>query len=140
MSGFEVAGVVLGALPILFAAVDFSKKNIGRGAVFFRKRRYVEKLALALLSQRQHLVEIIRSILNKSGCEDLSRLESDPIGYLKDDTVQGQVLDYLGEENFTALGGLILRCQDIIKLVAIKTANLVPSIQVRRTIVRETQS
>jgi len=131
MSGFEVAGVVLGALPVIFAAVDLSKKSIGRGAIFFRKRHYVEKLALALLSQRQHLTEIIRSILIGSGCEDLSRFDSDPVGYLKDDAVQGQVLEHLGEENFAVLGGQILHCQEIIKQVAIKTANLVPGIQVR---------
>ncbi|KAK3998115.1 hypothetical protein QBC44DRAFT_375996 [Cladorrhinum sp. PSN332] len=129
MSGFEVAGLVLGAIPILFAAVDFSKKNIGRGAIFFRKRRHVEKLALALLSQREHLSEIIQSILVESGCKDLARLEEDPVVYLQDDEIQEQVLDYLGEETFTAFSGLILHCHETIKGIAMKTAYLVPGVQ-----------
>ncbi|GAB1316325.1 hypothetical protein MFIFM68171_06535 [Madurella fahalii] len=128
MSGFEVAGVVLGALLILISAVEWSKKGIARGIIFFRKRRYVEKLALALLSQRQHLSEIIKSILIRSGCKEVSRLEDDPIGYLKDDAIRDQVLDYLGEENFAAFSGLILHCRQIIKGVAMKTAGLVPTI------------
>ncbi|KAK3314333.1 hypothetical protein B0H66DRAFT_483219 [Apodospora peruviana] len=129
MTGFEIAGVVLGALPILFSAVDWSKRGIGKGAIFFRKRRSVEKLALALLSQRQHLTEIIRSILAGSGCEDLSRLEDDPVEYLMDEAIQEQVLDYLGEETFAALQGQLDHCHETIKLLAIKVAGLVPSIQ-----------
>lgn len=130
MSGFEIAGVVLGALPILFSAVDWSKRGIGRGKDFFQKRQIVEKLALALLSQQQHLAEIIRSILARSGCEDLSRLEDDPVEYLMDEAIQEQVLDYLGEETFTALQGQLDHCHETIKLLAIKIAGLVPSIQV----------
>jgi len=130
MSGFEVAGVVLGALPILFAALDASKKGIGRGVIFLRKRRCVEKLTLALLSQQQHVAEIIRSILVGSGCEDVSRLENDPVEYLKDKLVQEQVLDYVGSETFAALRGLLEHCHETIQSLAIKIAGLVPSIQV----------
>lgn len=134
MSGFEVAGVVLGALPILFLAVDESKKGIARGALFFRKRRYVEKLALALLTHKQHLTEILKSILLGSGCNDLVALEHDPVGYLKDESITDQVLDYLGEETFAACSGLVQQCYVTVKRVAMKIAGLVPTIQVRLSI------
>ena len=124
MSGFEVAGVVLGALPLIVAAVDLSKENY---KYFFRKRKYVEKLALALRFQQQHMVEITRSILISSGCEDVYRLDSDPVAYLSDDAVQAQVLDYLGEDNFAVFAESIQDCHQTVKEVAANMAGLLPN-------------
>ena len=124
MSDFEVAGVVLGALPLIVAAVDLSKENY---KYFFRKRKYVEKLALALRFQQQHMVEITRSILISSGCEDVYRLDSDPVAYLSDDAVQAQVLDYLGEDNFAVFAESIQDCHQTVKEVAANMAGLLPN-------------
>ena len=127
MSGFEIVGVVLGALPIIVKAVDLSKENY---KYFFRKRKYVEKLALSLRSQQQHMVEITRSILISSGCKDAYRLDNDPVAYLSDDAVQDQVLDYLGEENFAVFTDSIKDCHQTVKEVAANMADLVPNLKV----------
>src|SRR6266536_2879170 len=105
MSGIEAAGLLLGALPILFAAVDFSKDGIRRTGAAFRKRKYVEKLARALLLQQQILEETVKSVIIASGCEDIWRLDDDPLGYLKDESVREEVLDYLGAKNDAAFTG-----------------------------------
>ncbi|KAK1774721.1 hypothetical protein QBC45DRAFT_457908 [Copromyces sp. CBS 386.78] len=114
MSGFEVVGVVLGALPILISAIE-------------GKRRYVEKLALALYTHERSLSETVKSILIGSGCKDLLRLEDDPVGYLEDAAIRDQVLNYLGEEDFDAVSRLILYSCETVKRVAMRIAGLGPS-------------
>ncbi|KAK5657627.1 hypothetical protein OQA88_2699 [Cercophora sp. LCS_1] len=126
MSGFEIVGVVLGALPLIVKAVDLSKENY---KYFFRKRKYVEKLALSLRSQQQHMVEITRSILISSGCEDVHRLDNDPVAYLNDDAVQAQVLDYLGDDNFAVFTESIKDCHQTVKEVAANMADLIPNVK-----------
>ncbi|CEJ62663.1 hypothetical protein PMG11_11157 [Penicillium brasilianum] len=127
MSGIEVAGLLLGALPILFKAVDLSKDSIQRGRFFIRKRHYVQKLALALLLQRQTLAETVRSILIRSGCEDILLLDDDPVGYLKDECVQNRILDYLGPENAAAFTGVLKQCDDSVRRIAKNISDLVPA-------------
>ncbi|KAH7176145.1 hypothetical protein EDB81DRAFT_836293 [Dactylonectria macrodidyma] len=127
MSGIEVAGLLLGALPILFAAVDLSKDGIQRGIISFRKRHFVEKLALALLLQQRTLAETVRSLLIGSGYEDVSGLHDDPVGYLSDKSVKNQLLDYLGPENTAAFTGALRQSDDIVKSKARNITGLVPA-------------
>ncbi|KAH8686130.1 hypothetical protein BGZ60DRAFT_396930 [Tricladium varicosporioides] len=127
MSGIEVAGLVLGALPILFAAVDFSKDGIHRVGAAFRRKKYVEKLARALLLQQQILEETVKSLLMASGCEDVWRFDQDPLSYLKNPTVREDVLDYLGTKNDAAFAGALQQSSDIVKRIAKNIAGLVPA-------------
>ncbi|KAH0536892.1 hypothetical protein FGG08_006263 [Glutinoglossum americanum] len=129
MSGIEVAGLLLGALPVLFKAVDLSKDGIKRSRIFFQKRIYVEKLALALLLQQRTLAETVRSLLIGSGCEDVWRLDDDPFGYLNDRSVRDQVLDYLGPENDAAFAGALKQSDDIVKKIVKNIAGLVPAVK-----------
>jgi len=130
MSGIEVAGLLLGALPILFTAVDLAKESIQKGRVFFRKRVYVEKLAYAVLLQQQTLAETVRSLLIRSGCEAVSSLDDDPVGYLNDESVRNQVLDYLGPQNDAAFTGALKQSNDIVKKIARNIAGLVSAVTV----------
>lgn len=52
MSGFEVAGVVLGALPLIITAVDKYKATAGILKNFRHKEPHVQKLIQALESQK----------------------------------------------------------------------------------------
>jgi hypothetical protein len=88
MSGIEVAGLVLGALPILFTAVDCSKDGIHRVGAAFRKKKYVQKLGHALLLQQQILGETEKSVLMASGCEDIWRFDQSPLHYLGESKVR----------------------------------------------------
>lgn len=130
MLGMEVAGLVLGVLPVLFSAVDGIKQSLGRGRLFFGKRVHVNKLARALLLQQQTLAEAIRLILSESGCDDVSQLDIDPVRYLQDDVVQDLVLDYMGNKNFAAFDGSIRQCRDNVQAVLKKIAGFVPTLQV----------
>lgn len=80
MSGFEIVGVTLGVLPVVLHSVDVYKDSIHRVGTTIRKRKYVEKLARALLLQQQILEETVKSVVLACGCEDVSALEEDPLG------------------------------------------------------------
>ena len=131
MSGIEVAGLLLGSIPILVEAVSAYKDGIQKSRIFFRKRAIVEKLSLALLLQQRTLAEIIRSILTRSGCLDVWRLEADPVGCFHDSEIQAQVLEYLGEDNEVAFKGVLRQSYDTIRRIALNLAGLVGATQVR---------
>lgn len=130
MSGIEVAGLVLGVIPILIEAVDICKVGIERSKIAFRKRKYVEKLAHALLLQEQILRETIKSVLIESGCEDVWRLNDDPHVFLDDEHIQEQILDFLGPANNAAFNGAFEQSNSLIKEIVKGVAGLVPSFKV----------
>ena len=127
MSGIEIAGLVLGALPILIEGVRWHKKNLKKGIRLLRWRHVVEKLNVALLTQQRMLTEIIRSVLERSGCKGGQYLEQDPVGILGDTELQEHVADYLGEANDAVFQSTLLKCQKIVCQVAEKLAGLVPT-------------
>lgn len=134
MSGFEIAGLVLGALPILFKAVDFSKDGFSRVGLALHKRKNIQKLARALLLQQQILEETVKSVLLASGCEDVGRLDNDPADYLADESIQEEVLDYLGVKNDAAFTGALEQSYHIVKKIAKSITGLVPTYKVRSNI------
>ena len=131
MSGVEVAGLVLGVLPVLIEAVESYKRGIQRGKIFFSRRKVVEKLALALLLQQQTLAETVKSILTRSGCGEIRRLEIDPIVYLQEADVQEQILEYLGAENHVTFIWALRQSSDIAKRVIRNLAGLVTAAKVQ---------
>ncbi|KAL9616862.1 MAG: hypothetical protein Q9160_008318 [Pyrenula sp. 1 TL-2023] len=79
MSGIEVAGLVLGAIPILLAVIDSSKHGMRRFEGLFNKRAVIKKLASALAMQKQLLEENVKFIVASSGCDDSPLLAHDPL-------------------------------------------------------------
>ncbi len=134
MSGFEVVGIALGVLPIVLHSVDVYKDSIRRVGTTIRKRKYVEKLARALLLQQQILEEIVKSVVLACGCENVGALEEDPFEYFSNEDAQERVEDYLGPKNSIALVGLLTANNDIVKKVAENISGLVPAHQVRLSI------
>lgn len=124
MSGFEVAGVVLAVLPILFAVLD--GPVIPRTLAAFRKRAYVAKLARALLFQKQTIAENIKSIASLSGCDNVWLVDDDPFTYLLSKQVQEQIQDYLGDENYAALSGVMTDSHDTLERIAGSIEGLLP--------------
>ncbi|KAK6351858.1 hypothetical protein TWF718_005003 [Orbilia javanica] len=94
----EVAGLVLGALPIIYGAVQVYKDGKKGGNRFFQKRHGVKKLANSLLFHKGTLTEVVRKLLISSGCDDVLDLDENPFDYLMDPDIQGQLHDYLGAE------------------------------------------
>lgn len=130
MSAFDVVGVMLRVIPILFDSVDLSKEGIQRVRVGFRKRIYVRKLARALLLQKQTLSETMKSLAIASGCGEVWRLDSDPLGYLNDEDAREQILDFLGHANTVALNGAFDQSYETIKKIAGNIGGLVPALKV----------
>ncbi|KAM7218470.1 hypothetical protein V8F06_006074 [Rhypophila decipiens] len=126
MSGFEIAGVVLGALPVLFACVDLPKQGARRSLLIFRKPAYIDKLARALLLQKQIIAENIKSLACAAGCENVWLVDEDPVAYLNDEVVQDHILDYLGFENYTALSAVLDQSHGVLKGITEKIQGLVP--------------
>ncbi|KAF2729895.1 hypothetical protein EJ04DRAFT_527438 [Polyplosphaeria fusca] len=127
MSGIEVAGLVLGALPVLLKAVEQYRGTIRAGIRFVKKRKYVEKLASALLFQQGTLTEVLRTLLIYSGCSDVARLDVAPFDYLNDSQVQAQLHDYLGADIDAALTSALQQSLATIKKIAGNIAGLVPT-------------
>jgi len=130
MSGFEVAGVVLAALSILFAVLD--APIIPRTLMAFRKRAYVAKLARALLLQKQTIAENIKSIASLSGCDNVWLVDDDPFTYLLSKQVQEKIRDYLGEENYAALSAVMTDSHDTLERIAGSIEGLLPGGEVSR--------
>ena len=131
MSGFEVIGIALGILPIVLQSVDVYKDSIRRVGTTIRKRKYVEKLARALLLQQQILEETIKSVVLACGCENVSALEEEPFGYFNNEDVRERIEDFFGPKNSIAFVGLLNANNDIVKKLAENISGLVPAHQVR---------
>lgn len=129
MTGIEIAGLLLGAIPIILEGLDIYKGGLSRIGAGFRKRKYVEKLSHALLLQGQTLEEIVKSVLLSSGCEAPLAYKDDTQPYFADTEVQYQVTEYLGEKNSRAFKHAIQECDMIIQQLAMKIAAVVPSVK-----------
>lgn len=131
MSGIEVAGLLLGAIPILLEGLDAYKKGLRGLKAGFQKRKHVEILSHALLEQSQTLQAIVQSILLHSGCGDFQRFDDDIDSFLQDADVQKIVDDYLGGNDALVFTSAMRECNNIVEKVATKIASVVPSIKVR---------
>lgn len=99
MSGFEVAGVVFGAIPLVISALEHYKAGKGAVATFFKWRDQLDVLIYRLKVQRcllhLNLVELLRSAgIEDAIEEDLT--EEQCLQILKDSNNEEAVRQYLG--------------------------------------------
>ncbi|UKZ45951.1 hypothetical protein TrVGV298_000146 [Trichoderma virens] len=128
MSTFEAFGIVLRAIPILISGAELWREGYDKGRLAFRKRQYVDKLANALLLQRQTVSETVHLIITRSGYSyDEALLNEDPLAYFQNENIQTQVEDFLGDENYKALIGRIRDMQTTLEEVAKHLDGLIPS-------------
>ncbi|KAK6517408.1 hypothetical protein TWF281_004065 [Arthrobotrys megalospora] len=125
----EVAGLVLGALPIIYGAVQVYKDGIKGGNRFFQKRNGVKKLANSLLFHKGTLTEVVRKLLIGSGCEDVLDLDENPFEYLMDPDIQGQLHDYLGAETEAIFVNKLNEACKSIRKIAKSIGGLVPGVK-----------
>lgn len=133
MSGIEVAGLVLGALPLVLKSVDAYRDGFRRIVTTFNKRQHVSKLARALRLQQHTLEELIKSVVLASGLEDVLALDDDPVGYLNNADVQEQVEEYLGPKNTSFLIEELEASIEAVGKVARSMSGLVPGVRVNIT-------
>ena len=70
MSGFEVTGVLLGAIPLLIAALEQYKTTKSKLRGFRYKALYIDRLIAALEEQRVLIESDLRLLLAAVGYED----------------------------------------------------------------------
>jgi hypothetical protein len=129
MSGIEVAGLLLGAIPILVEGLGTYKKGIKSVRTGFRKRKEVEKLCRALQQQERVLVELLKSILLRSGCDLPDELPAQIKQVLDDADILATVREYLGD-NHDPFVNALQECEEIFQQLIYKITKLVPTIKV----------
>ncbi|KAI8627474.1 hypothetical protein F5Y19DRAFT_166819 [Xylariaceae sp. FL1651] len=99
MSGFEVAGVVLGAIPLVISALEHYKSGKGAAATFFKWRDQLDTLIYRLKLQRcllhLYLMELLRDA-GVQGAVDNDLTEEECLQILKESTNEKAVRKYLG--------------------------------------------
>ncbi|KAF3166232.1 hypothetical protein TWF225_000826 [Orbilia oligospora] len=130
----EVAGLVLGALPIIYGAVQVYKDGKKGGSRFFQKRNGVKKLANSLLFHKGTLTEVVRKLLISSGCDDAGDLDENPFDFLKDLDIQNQLHDYLGAETELVFVTKLNEACKTIQKIARSIAGLVPGLKVHTSV------
>ena len=140
MSGIEVAGLILGALPLVLESVDAYRDGCRRVGTAFKKRKHVDKLARALGTQQLILNELIKSVIRESGCEDVSAFEDDAFIYLDNPDVQQQVGQFLGPRNTRVLIDELKASSETVRKVAKCISSLVPGFQVRLAAISTTKN
>ena len=130
MSGIEIAGIVLGALPVIFEALDGYKNSVTRVGMGIRKRKYVDKLSRALREQNQTLEAIVQFVLQESGYEMLLSEQVDIAEFLQDQSAKDRVRDYLGDQYDRAFIDAVTECCGSVQRALSKVATYVPSLKV----------
>lgn len=121
MSGFEVAGVVLGALPLVIEALSAYKQNRGKIAVWRKFRGLLDDLLHQLKTQKTNfyfdILELLREARVPEVLEDLDPTEDKCVEILREARTGTQVEDYLGHlyEPFLEILGCYEKClKDIV--------------------------
>jgi hypothetical protein len=98
MSGFEIAGLVLGSLPLIIAAIEHYESSLDRAAVFFKWQDVLEKAIRELWIQHTSFEMTLRTLLVDHTSEaELDELLSQPKSVLWQSPALNQALrDELG--------------------------------------------
>ncbi|KAL2691415.1 hypothetical protein Neosp_001800 [[Neocosmospora] mangrovei] len=100
MSGFEVAGVVLGALPLVINALSAYRQNRGKIAVWRRFRGLLDDLLHQLKMQKTNfyldILELLREARVPAVLEELDPNEDKCVEILQHARTGTHVEDYLG--------------------------------------------
>jgi len=132
MSGFEIAGVVLGAIPILIEAVEFYRGFLRKYKTVIWKRHYIDKLVNALLLQHQMLEGIVESLLKASECQVPN--DDSAIVAIQNVAIQARIEAFLGTRNSTAFCATLQQCKRIIDEVQESVLGLISGVNVFRQI------
>ena len=99
MSGFEIVGVVLGAVPIIVTILE-TYKSLGRVKDAYKKKQfYIDRMINALSWQKALIEGDLEIVLRSIGLEDLIIRNIAPDSYetlLKQTDIQQQVQAFLG--------------------------------------------
>ena len=121
MSGIEVAGVVLGVLPLVVTALEDYKEGLDPVKAFLRWERELPQFIRKLRNQHVHFQQTMRLLLEPITTDDeLAEMLTDPGGkHWKDGKVASKLEDKL-QESFQAYQSTIADIERIMKKIASK--------------------
>jgi len=135
MSGVEVAGLVLGAVPILIEAIDVYKSGIIKVRSSVKKREVIGKLGRALRSQKIIIEAITRNVLAQSGCDNVAGANDAQLrNMLQDKQTQEMVDEFLGTDNAQVFSDALVDCMADVSHATIGLASLVPALALVKVI------
>ena len=126
----EVAGVVLGAIPIVIAALQCYKDTIKLGGRLFKRKKHVEKLIRALTEQKGALEQNLEW-LSKAIDEPCDRTENLD---LEDEDIWEAMMGYLGSSGSTSFALALTNAQKTISNIIRNIKGLLPDKTVSMTL------
>jgi hypothetical protein len=122
MSGFEIAGVVLGALPLLLEGAKISKSYFERcrGWWYFRNtfEEMINSIEDGLIAHRQNM-ELLLQPLNLDAMTESRLLGDGPLSPdWHDPGIQASLRTRIGHEHFPWMIGKLRRLDEIIESVS----------------------
>lgn len=127
MSGIETAGLVLGAVPVLFGGL-VKLRSIEKRLV---RQKALESLSQALLLQHLLLSEIVKGILIICGCDVPSDLAQNPYNSLRAQRIKETVERRLDIEHLAVFSRSLDLCHKVIRQLSFNIARFVPSVKVK---------
>lgn len=132
MSGFEVVGVVLGAIPLIISALDHYKATSQRIKFMIKKELLLNQLMESLEEQRFFFQTDICLALKETHLEEkqiIALMDEQGLNLFQDPEIAGALEDYLGE-GFALYTNAVARCQHILNDIVANISGLVSTVQV----------
>ncbi|KAF2715052.1 hypothetical protein K504DRAFT_365978 [Pleomassaria siparia CBS 279.74] len=121
MSGIEVAGLVLGAIPLIISAMESYNEGLDPVKSFMNWKGELPQFIRKLRNQHVHYAQTTRMLLEPITTEfELAEMLSEPGGQLwKDEDMSGKLKDKL-QESYHAYQSTMADIERIMKKIALK--------------------
>lgn len=132
MSGLEVVGVVLGAIPLIISALDHYKVTSQRIKLMAKKEILLNQLIESLEEQRFFFQTDICLALKETHLEErqiIELMDEQGLNLFQDAEIADALKEYLGE-GFALYTNAVARCQHILRDIVANISGLVSTVQV----------
>ncbi|KAE8416101.1 hypothetical protein BDV36DRAFT_284843 [Aspergillus pseudocaelatus] len=131
MSGFEVVGVVLGAIPLIISAIDSYKATSQRIKFMVKKELLLNQLIQSLEEQKFYFQTDICLALKEAHLEEkqiIAQIDERGLNLFQDPEISDALKEYLGE-GFTLYINAVARCEHILSDIIANISGLVATPQ-----------
>ncbi|KAE8309477.1 hypothetical protein BDV41DRAFT_547692 [Aspergillus transmontanensis] len=131
MSGFEVVGVVLGAIPLIISALDYYKVTSQRIKFMIKKELLLNQLIQSLEEQKFYFQTDICLALKETHLEEkqiIALIDERGLNLFQDPEISDALKEYLGE-GFTLYLNAVARCEHILSDIVSNISGLVATSQ-----------
>lgn len=117
MSGFEIAGVVLGGIPIIIEALKAYNESKRLFQTYRKKTALIQRLVQDLQYYKFSINEQVGKVISNAGVATFSDAELQSgrvVEILKDAKQNEPVVAYLGKERFALFTAQLTVCQEVL--------------------------